>query len=264
MSLHDVLKLQYHSALHSIVAVAWLLLPMMVLEFVKPSHRHQWRTLLFNLAYAPAFLFLSGVSLWYLGAMLEMRFPVNWLGLSFGEAPAWLCALLVIAYLVVFDFCYYWLHRAQHRWPLLWRFHRFHHADPVLSASSATRHHWVEESLRYFVIGIPLLVIFGHPERSLAWLGVLIGGYGLFIHWNVPLRLGWLGLLFVGPQYHRIHHSLEPKHFNRNFAVFFPFWDALFGTAHFPEDDEFPASGVGALMRPNALVHLSPLPPESI
>ena len=139
MPLTDVLKLQYHSALQSIVAVAWLLLPMMALEFVKPSHRHQWRTLLFNLAYAPAFLFLSGVSLWYLGVLLEGRFPGNWLGLSFGEAPAWHWALLIFAYLVVFDFCYYWLHRAQHRWPLLWRFHRFRPCRVKSRSSSLAR-----------------------------------------------------------------------------------------------------------------------------
>jgi sterol desaturase/sphingolipid hydroxylase (fatty acid hydroxylase superfamily) len=262
MPLPDVLKLQLNGAVQSILVVAWLLLPMMAAEFLTPSHRHQWRTLLFNLAYAPVFLFLSGVSLWYLGDVLDAHLPSNGLGLSFGDAPGWLCALLVLAYLAVFDFCYYWLHRAQHRWLLLWRFHRFHHADPVLSVSTSTRHHWIEESLRYFVIGIPLVALFGRPEQSIAWLGVLIGGYGLFIHWDVPLRLGWLGKVIVGPQFHRIHHSLEPRHFDRNFAVFFPFWDALFGTTHFPEDDEFPATGVAAVARPNALANLSPFPPQ--
>jgi sterol desaturase/sphingolipid hydroxylase (fatty acid hydroxylase superfamily) len=47
-----------------------------------------------------------------------------------------------------------------------------------------------------------------------------------------------------GPQYHRIHHSASPEHFDRNFAAFFPIFDFMFGTSHRPMPDEFPSTGL--------------------
>ena len=35
----------------------------------------------------------------------------------------------IAATFVVFDALDYWWHRFNHRWPLLWRFHRVHHMD---------------------------------------------------------------------------------------------------------------------------------------
>jgi sterol desaturase/sphingolipid hydroxylase (fatty acid hydroxylase superfamily) len=35
-----------------------------------------------------------------------------------------------------------------------------------------------------------------------------------------------------------------PEHHDRNFAVWFPFYDVLFGTAYRPKPDEYPPSGV--------------------
>ena len=51
-------------------------------------------------------------------------------------------------------------------------------------------------------------------------------------------------MLFNGPQGHRIHHSRMREHFDQNFAAFFPIWDVLFGTYHYPERDEYPSTGV--------------------
>ncbi len=47
--------------------------------------------------------------------------------------------------------------------------------------------------------------------------------------------------LLVSPQFHRLHHSMGAGHESagqgslggHNFAVLFPVWDVLFGTAHF-------------------------------
>ncbi len=43
---------------------------------------------------------------------------------------------------------------------------------------------------------------------------------------------------------HRIHHSREPQHFNKNFGVVTSVWDRLFGTAYFPAKDEWPDTGI--------------------
>ena len=43
---------------------------------------------------------------------------------------------------------------------------------------------------------------------------------------------------------HRIHHSREIAHRDKNFAVYFPIWDVLFGTYYAPAREEFPATGI--------------------
>ncbi|MHC5034690.1 MAG: sterol desaturase family protein, partial [Planctomycetota bacterium] len=58
---------------------------------------------------------------------------LRWLGLS----P--LAATLVA--IVLFDGWMYAWHRANHRVALLWRFHRMHHSDADLDATSAVRFH---------------------------------------------------------------------------------------------------------------------------
>ena len=126
--------------------------------------------------------------------------------------------------------------------------------------TSATRHHWLEELTRYFLIGAPLVILVGHPESVLPWLGIVIGVACMFIHWNTHLRLGWFTGVVVGPQYHRVHHSFAPAHIDKNFSVLFPFWDHLFRTQLMPFGDEYPATGVPEVRRPNGWRQLLPWP----
>jgi sterol desaturase/sphingolipid hydroxylase (fatty acid hydroxylase superfamily) len=250
----------FQGALWAIRVVAMFLVPMLVAELLRPGRRLHGPTVAFNLLYAPVYLTIAGMLLEPMWAASAPWLPANLLGWSVSHAPPWQAALLVLAYLACFDFFYYWFHRMQHRWPLMWRYHRFHHADSNVSVSSATRHHWLEEALRFFVMSVPLLLLFGSPERTLPWMGILIGVLGLFIHWNAPLRLGPLVHVVVGPQYHRLHHSVEPRHWDRNFAVMFPLWDRLFGTQVLPQGKEFPVTGLDDAPRSNALALLAPLP----
>jgi sterol desaturase/sphingolipid hydroxylase (fatty acid hydroxylase superfamily) len=47
--------------------------------------------------------------------------------------------------------------------------------------------------------------------------------------------LGWgygpLDTLIVSPRFHRVHHSTDPAHYERNFGMTYSFWDRWFGTA---------------------------------
>ena len=54
-------------------------------------------------------------------------------------------------------------------------------------------------------------------------------------------------------QFHRIHHSLEERHFNRNFGTITPLWDVLFGTACFPKAGEWPKVGLADVPEPKTL-----------
>lgn len=155
---------------------------------------------------------------------------------------AWLIMWLPVS-AFIFDFFYYWFHRLQHN-SLLWHQHKLHHSDEHFSAATAFRHHWLEEVLRAFLIALPMGLVFNLTHAEEILIGTVVFYWGIFIHANVRISFGPLTPLIVGPQLHRIHHSLEPPHLNRNFAAFFPLWDILFGTYYKPKPQEYPATGV--------------------
>jgi hypothetical protein len=55
--------------------------------------------------------------------------------------------------------------------------------------------------------------------------------------------MGPLRHLFVTPQYHRVHHSLEPGDADRNLGGLFTVWDRLFGTM-VADYDRYPKTGL--------------------
>ena len=169
------------------------------------------------------------------------RFRVNLAEFATGPVSAFLLALVPF---FVFDFFYYWFHRFQHQWRWLWQVHRLHHSEPVLNVTTNYRHHCLEEFFRAFFIFLPMnwLVSIGPATSAVA--AVLIRQWSSFFHANVRVSLGPLTGVVTGPQYHRIHHSIEPKHVDKNYAAFFPVWDWMFGTYCRPARGEWPETGL--------------------
>jgi sterol desaturase/sphingolipid hydroxylase (fatty acid hydroxylase superfamily) len=145
---------------------------------------------------------------------------------------------------IVGEFFYYWFHRAQHTFRFLWVFHAEHHAIREMSAWNSN-HHFTEEIFRIPCILIPLsLLVHVDPGvvPALAWL--VIGVQGQYIHSHTRLSLGPLRYVVADNRFHRIHHSIEERHYNKNFGSFTSVWDSVFGTAHFPRRDEWPDTGI--------------------
>ncbi|MFV0524697.1 MAG: sterol desaturase family protein [Acidimicrobiales bacterium] len=69
-------------------------------------------------------------------------------------------------------------------------------------------------------------------------------------HANLRLNFGPLRYLLVTPQSHRIHHSVDPVHYNSNYASVFA-WDRLFGTQH-KDSASYPPTGIGDRHYPEA------------
>jgi sterol desaturase/sphingolipid hydroxylase (fatty acid hydroxylase superfamily) len=128
---------------------------------------------------------------------------------------------------VVGDLFYYWLHRAQHSFKLLWPFHAVHHSIEKLVAGSGF-HHLAEAPLRALFVSVPLAFVTTRPTLAT----VLISFHGLYIHSMTRIHFGPLSRLVCDNRIHRLHHSLEVKHRDHNFAAFTPLWDMLFGTFH--------------------------------
>ena len=143
-----------------------------------------------------------------------------------------------------FDFFYYWFHRSQHAWPWLWQVHRLHHSEHYLNVTTNYRHHWLEDFFRAFFIFLPMnWLIAISPVYSIV-AALLIRQWSSFFHANIRVSLGPLTAVLCGPQYHRIHHSIESHHVGKNYAAFFPLWDRIFGTYWRPAKGEWPETGL--------------------
>ncbi len=72
-------------------------------------------------------------------------------------------------------------------------------------------------------------------------------------HLNYKLAWHRAGIWVNTPQWHRIHHSVEPQHIDKNFSSAFPIMDVIFGTAHIPAPDEYPDTGLKPRDNPGVL-----------
>lgn len=144
---------------------------------------------------------------------------------------------LFFVYFVLLDFVAYWVHRLQHRLPFWWAMHSLHHSQRQLSCWSNDRSHILDDAIEAVITAMTSLII-GVPPGQYAVLilfGTLIEN---FSHANVRLRFGpVLDKLLVDPRFHRTHHILarpdEPHLHDCNYALVFPVWDIMFGTARY-------------------------------
>lgn len=130
------------------------------------------------------------------------------------------------------DLIIYLQHRAFHRIPIFWRFHRMHHTDLDLDVSSGNRFHPVEILLSY-VIKLGAVAVIGVPAAAVIIFEVALNATSLFNHGNfrIPLTIDrLLRLILVTPDMHRVHHSVIPQETDSNFSFNFPWWDRLLGT----------------------------------
>ena len=147
------------------------------------------------------------------------------------ELP-WIVQIVIIMLLT--DFAQYWLHRAFHRVPFLWRFHAVHHSARSMDWIAGARMHFLEIIVLRSVTATPMLVI-GFDESAIQTYMLIVYVYSTFIHSNVGSSFGVLEKILVFPRYHHWHHGIEKEATDVNFAIHFPFLDRLFGTHHLPE-----------------------------
>ncbi len=153
--------------------------------------------------------------------------------------------ILVQALLMLFgaDFLRYWMHRAFHRFTLLWRLHAVHHSPHRLYWLNVGRFHPFEKAVQYLADALPFIVL-GVPQSVLAVYFVFFAINGFFQHSNCSVRLGPLNYIVSGPELHRWHHSQRAVEADTNFGNNLIVWDVLFGTRFLPADREVGSLGL--------------------
>lgn len=130
------------------------------------------------------------------------------------------------------DLLYYAWHRANHRVPLLWRFHAVHHVDPALDLTTAPRFHFGEILLSALFRSAQVLVVGRHRGVLDVYELLFLSSVALH-HANLDLGEACdrrLRALLVTPRLHGIHHSEVRAEQECNFTSGLTLWDRLFGT----------------------------------
>ena len=137
------------------------------------------------------------------------------------------------------DFCYYWFHRLSHEHRFWWAAHVNHHSSQHLNLSTALRQSWTGTLAGTFVIWLPLAWL-GVPPALIVFQKGLSLVYQFWIHTEAIGKLPRpLELIANTPSHHRVHHAINPRYLDRNYAGIFILWDRLFGT-FVPEDPAEP------------------------
>lgn len=154
------------------------------------------------------------------------------------ELPYWL--RLTIAILMA-DFAGYMHHYLRHRVPFFWAMHAVHHSQKELNLFTDIRYHVLEYSITT-VINVFFVLTFTDPYTAVAY-GVFHSWWTKMCHANIKSNFGILKYILITPQSHRVHHSIELRHRDKNMGILFSIWDYMFGT-QYRKYDEYPETGI--------------------
>ena len=129
---------------------------------------------------------------------------------------------------ILYDICYYWMHRIHHEVKVFWATHVVHHHGEEYNLATALRQtssgflwKWVF-FLPMFIIGVP-------PEVYVSVAGVNLV-YQFWVHTEHVGRLGFLEYIIITPSNHRVHHAQNDDYLDANYGGVFILWDRIFGT----------------------------------
>lgn len=197
---------------------------------------------------------VKNLSLWLCNSAISpfVIFPITMYAVSWGGdrgnvwPSGWSGILLDV---VILDLWIYWWHRANHRMPLLWRFHQVHHLDQWLDVTSAVRFHFGEVLLSALVRAV-IVVCLGIPLISVVVFETLVLLGAGFHHSNLrlPVKIEkYLSKLIITPSIHWVHHHNIQQDTDSNYGTLFSFWDRLFGSSSKSKRDANMVIGVEGL-----------------
>jgi sterol desaturase/sphingolipid hydroxylase (fatty acid hydroxylase superfamily) len=167
-------------------------------------------------------------------------------------------ATMLLVFLAV-ELGYWFSHWLMHTIPALWEFHKVHHSAQVLTPLTELRQHPLELMLFPILIGAasslaqgPMVWYFGASAQALSpvsanWVSMFFWFTTVHLrHTELPIyATGLLGRMIQTPGHHQVHHSTDPRHFNKNLGYCLSVWDWAFGTLYIPSKDEKLTYGLG-------------------
>lgn len=152
----------------------------------------------------------------------------------------WHWALLFVGQ----EFCYYWMHRADHRIRWFWLNHSVHHSSNQYNLSAAYRLGWTGKLTGAAVFFGPLVWL-GFPVPYVVGALSVNLLYQFWLHTELIDRLPRpIEFLFNTPAHHRVHHASNPDYLDCNYGGVLILFDRLFGTFRSQRAEEPPRYGL--------------------
>ncbi|MBM3538667.1 MAG: sterol desaturase family protein [Alphaproteobacteria bacterium] len=136
----------------------------------------------------------------------------------------------------MYDFGYYWAHRAGHEVSLLWGAHVVHHNSEEFNLSTALRQSSTN-TIFYWVFYAPMALV-GIPVQVFVITAFASAVYQFWVHTQLIDRMGWMEKIFTTPSNHRVHHGKNEYCLDHNYGGTLIIWDRMFGTYAREREDE--------------------------
>jgi sterol desaturase/sphingolipid hydroxylase (fatty acid hydroxylase superfamily) len=163
---------------------------------------------------------------WLAGPLAELR-------RSFGLdvwPHSWPLLVQLFMVFLMNEFLWYWVHRAEHRWRMVWRVsgHGAHHSFKKLGALNFGLNHPLE--LFFLLLPSALMELTFGIGAATAGAAILLITQASIAHANTAMNTRWIGLVFTTNSYHICHHSADLAQSNTNYGCAAIIWDRVFGT----------------------------------
>lgn len=192
------------------------------------------------LLWAPVVLTMVPIAIGFSDLLEAMFGPLT----PVSTSPVIIISCFTLLLFLLDDLSRFLLHLALHKIPFLWDFHKVHHSAKVLTPMTIYRSHPFESYLYACRMalsqGLAVGVGYYFFGPTLSMFDVLGANIFVFI-FNVMgsnlrhshVKWSWgdkIESWFISPVQHQIHHSDNPKHFDRNLGSALAIWDRWCGT----------------------------------
>lgn len=180
-------------------------------------------------------------------------------GTQIGTNTMLVVLALTTSLFLVNDFFRFFMHYLMRRIPFMWEFHKVHHSAEVLNFATVDRFHPIDHMFAAFgvmtgtaIVNGVFIGFFGDELTVVTFAGAnifwatfsMVGG--VLRHSPIWLSFGprierWI----ISPAMHHIHHSENPRHFDKNFGGSLSVWDRMAGTIYIPNGPEVTSFGIG-------------------
>lgn len=182
-------------------------------------------------------------SVWPIGYLLDSIFMFvlyvsfgTWTDMPFIYANYGLTEFLwnLLIHCTIVEFLYYWLHVLLHWQPIYKAYHQYHHKSINTEPTTALSFEFGERLSYTLLFAFPPIIGYYCGTQSyfgfisyLLWFDIMNEGghinFEFFPRWffNSPFKY-----VFYSATYHSVHHTK----FKKNFSLFMPWPDMLFGT----------------------------------
>ena len=175
------------------------------------------------------------------GPIVKWLWSHKFFELSFSPTTNFILTFITV------EFMYYWNHWYNHHVNIGWATHIMHHTPTKFNLSLGYRLGITRFISLGWIVFLPL-ILFGFPPADIALTIGIMFLYQFFIHTELVPKLGFLDFIINTPSNHRVHHSSNPEHYNKNLGGITMCFDHLFGTFHAEGDRSKMEYGIPSVM----------------